>query len=350
MSGVSIIIINHNYSAFLRACIESCLSQDLPPAEIIVVDDGSSDRSREIIEGFVGLVKIVLNDQQGHVASLNSGFFHSTGDICIFLDADDFLYPQCTKLILSRWRQSLSKIQYRLDTVDQLGVDQGMTFPYFPDNLTPSEVKRQASSFGVYPWTVSTGNAYCRQYLQSILPIDNKIIYRSPDGYLNKLAPLYGDILSLRDVLGAYRVHGSNAWAQDGKAVRVEPIIRWLKFDIVLQDAFIKHANIRRISVDNSRTIRSLQQLEYRLLAFRFAPDSTPYIADNALKLFRLGVCFLPAAPNVSVVGKFIWLLWIGAMSFSPHWLVKYVFLRGRGQAKMISLLNRLIKASRPSK
>ncbi|SEF38991.1 Glycosyltransferase involved in cell wall bisynthesis [Methylobacterium sp. 190mf] len=346
MKTISIIIINHNYGEFLAESIRSCLSQNRPPHEIIVVDDGSTDCSRDIIAGFSSLLRPVFHDQRGHVESVNSGFQISSGQICIFLDADDFLHSNCLEIVDENWEEGLSKLQYRLDTVDRQGVDQKMPFPSFSHKLTPDEVFRQSLLYGVYPWTVSSGNAYSREFLLELLPIDSVKVYRSPDGYLNKLAPLYGRVKSLDAILGSYRVHGQNAWAQDAKSVKVEPIIRWLNFDLVLQSHFMKAAENRQLPLGKRRDIRSLQQLEYRMLASRLAPDQSPHIGDKSSVLFFKGIVFLLDAPNVNYTGRFVWLAWIFTMAFMPSSVVRLVFQAARGQIGRWSIFDRIIRKS----
>ena len=63
--NISVIIPNYNYGRFIGAAIESALSQTLPPVEIIVVDDGSTDNSVEVVEYFGGKVKLIRQQNGG---------------------------------------------------------------------------------------------------------------------------------------------------------------------------------------------------------------------------------------------------------------------------------------------
>ncbi len=90
---VSIIICNYNYGEFLNASVESALAQTYPNVEVIVVDDGSTDHSRKVLEQYRGRVKLILKDHEGETAGRNEGFRQSTGEIITFLDSDDFLTP-----------------------------------------------------------------------------------------------------------------------------------------------------------------------------------------------------------------------------------------------------------------
>jgi glycosyltransferase involved in cell wall biosynthesis len=89
---VSIIIPFKDAEPFLAATIESCLSQTWPRTEIIVVDNGSRDKSRLIAASYVSQGVIVTScDRPGAAAARNAGLKKSTGDYIQFLDADDIL-------------------------------------------------------------------------------------------------------------------------------------------------------------------------------------------------------------------------------------------------------------------
>jgi len=312
-----------------------------------VVDDGSTDSSLGLIRSFGTRIRPVLKAAGGHVSAANAGHAVASGQIIIFLDADDTLYPDCLAAVLANWQENDVKIQYRLDTIDQAGVDQKMPFPYFAPDLTPDAVRAQACAFGCYPWTVSTGNAFAKSFLDQLMPIDEQVIYRSPDGYLSKMAPLFGDVRSVPAILGAYRVHGRNAWAQDRARVRIEPLIRWLRFDIVLQAAFESAAAKRGIAVTRNGNFGSPQHVEHRLLAHRFARAESPYRNDSAISIVRLGLRAAFAAPNVNPRGRMIWCVWFLVVGFSPLPVVRWVFGAARTQNARLGLARFLVAIGR---
>ncbi|MEM3399961.1 MAG: glycosyltransferase family A protein, partial [Candidatus Micrarchaeia archaeon] len=92
LPSVSIVIPAHNEERTIEGCVRSCLSQKIKPHEIIVVNDGSTDRTREIVEEIAKEhpeVKI-LNFERGHSAAFarNRGAEKATGDVLVFIDAD----------------------------------------------------------------------------------------------------------------------------------------------------------------------------------------------------------------------------------------------------------------------
>ena len=87
----SIIINNYNYARFLGTAIESCLAQDQASVETIVVDDGSTDDARAVIERFGDRVRPLFKTNGGQASAFNAGFAVSRGKYVLFLDADDSL-------------------------------------------------------------------------------------------------------------------------------------------------------------------------------------------------------------------------------------------------------------------
>lgn len=91
---VSIVTISFNQAEFLESCIRSVLEQDYSEIEYIVVDPGSTDGSREIIEKYRNRIAHVLFDpDRGPADGLNKGFAKASGDIYGYLNSDDLLLP-----------------------------------------------------------------------------------------------------------------------------------------------------------------------------------------------------------------------------------------------------------------
>ena len=89
---VSVIIPCYNHGRHLQQAIDSVLQQSYTHTEIIVVDDGSTDNTREVAERNPS-VRYSYQPNQGLSAARNTGIRHSTGEYLVFLDADDYLYP-----------------------------------------------------------------------------------------------------------------------------------------------------------------------------------------------------------------------------------------------------------------
>jgi glycosyltransferase involved in cell wall biosynthesis len=93
MPAVSIIIPAYNAARFVAEALESVLAQTRPVHEIIVVNDGSTDSTREVLERYRDRVRYVEQVNQGVSAARNAGVECASGDLAVFLDADDALAP-----------------------------------------------------------------------------------------------------------------------------------------------------------------------------------------------------------------------------------------------------------------
>lgn len=93
MDTVSVVIPCYNAGPFLKETLESALHQTAPPAEIIVVDDGSTDGSAEVAESFGPPVRVIRQPNSGESVARNKGIETATSDWIAFLDADDLWKP-----------------------------------------------------------------------------------------------------------------------------------------------------------------------------------------------------------------------------------------------------------------
>ena len=209
---VSIIINNYNYDRFLAEAIDSALNQTYKNIEVIVVDDGSTDNSRRIIAAYGERIIPILQPNGKQAAAFNSGFARSQGEIIIFLDSDDYLYPQAVSEIIKVWRSGLAKVHYRLNVVDGAGESLGYSSPQGSVPLSQGKVWETLLSRGGYISTPTSGNAISRKALENLFPIPDR--YKlTADDYLSFQVPFYGEIAAIETPLGVYRVHDSNQWA-----------------------------------------------------------------------------------------------------------------------------------------
>jgi glycosyltransferase involved in cell wall biosynthesis len=90
---VSVVIPAYNCARYLPETIESALSQTLPPLEVIVIDDGSTDDTAEVLARFEGRIRHVRQRNLGISAARNAGIRIARGTLIAFLDADDIWLP-----------------------------------------------------------------------------------------------------------------------------------------------------------------------------------------------------------------------------------------------------------------
>lgn len=90
MPTVSVIIPTYQHAQFISDAIQSVLDQTYRDFEVIIINDGSTDRTAEILDGYSDRVTVITQPNRGLPASRNVGINHSLGEFVAFLDADDF--------------------------------------------------------------------------------------------------------------------------------------------------------------------------------------------------------------------------------------------------------------------
>ncbi|MGH6937113.1 MAG: glycosyltransferase family 2 protein [Methylocella sp.] len=222
---LSIIVTNYNYAKYVGAAIDSALALDWSNKEVVVADDGSTDDSREVILAYGSKIVPIFLSNGGQNSACNAGFARSTGDIIIFLDSDDVLFPSVAKTLRSAWYDGVSKVQWSLVIVDETLTPLGGCFPTYRRKPTAEAVKQMLKRTGHYPYSSTSGGAWARSFLSRVFPLPVREgpprsggcqgDYRVPnaDHYLSKLAPFLGDVvcISHHHPQGAYRMHCSNS-------------------------------------------------------------------------------------------------------------------------------------------
>lgn len=212
----SIIIDNYNYGRFLRDAIDSALDQTYPHTEVIVVDDGSTDDSRAIINSYGERVRPVFKANGGQASAFNAGFAVCRGEVIFFLDSDDTLCPGAVGTAVELFtRERLAKVHWPLWLVDEGGRRTGGTRPGQP--LLKGDLRDRVLQGGPSscPSAPTSGNAWARWFLEAVLPVPEDVSYYRvcADEYLFTLAPVFGTVRAIGEPQGCYRLHGKNIYS-----------------------------------------------------------------------------------------------------------------------------------------
>ncbi|TIL76896.1 MAG: glycosyltransferase family 2 protein [Mesorhizobium sp.] len=204
---VSIVITSHNYLAFVGEAIRSALTQTVSAHEVIVVDDGSDDGSAGLIAATSGIIP-VLKPNGGQASAFNAGFARATGDVVLFLDADDRLLPEAVARVASADLRGVSRLQFGLETIDAAGRPTGL---YSSGRRAASgHLAGTLAAQGIFPFMPTSGNAFPRHVLKTLLPMPEAEWTLWADLYLVLACAVLGETVDLGAVLGQYRVHGGN--------------------------------------------------------------------------------------------------------------------------------------------
>lgn len=210
---VSVVITNYNYERYLAECIDSVLSQSWSEKEVIVVDDGSTDRSAEVIREYGNTITAIFKENGGQCSAANEGFAASHGDIVIFLDSDDYLLEGAITAFVepAGKNRSVSKCQGYLVVIDEAGRPTGRTIP---KKLSASGNYREMTlQYGPSACrsAYTSGNAWARWFLEQVMPLPvSDFKSMGVDGSLNSVSTLFGRTESINAKVAAYRIHGAN--------------------------------------------------------------------------------------------------------------------------------------------
>ena len=202
---LSVIITCYNYEAFVGRAIRSVLDQASHDYELIVVDDGSIDGSWDAITNS-GATAFKI-DNRGQRAACLFGLDRTKAPFVLFLDADDELKPGALGTIIGHLDSNVAKLQFPLTRVDADSNVISGAFPSLEDFRSSEMLACHVLKCGAYRTPPTSGNVFRRDLCEFL----REAAYdRAVDGVILFAAPFLGDIVSLSDELGCYRIHGRN--------------------------------------------------------------------------------------------------------------------------------------------
>jgi glycosyltransferase involved in cell wall biosynthesis len=123
VTSVSVIIPTYNYSRFIGEAIDSALAQTRAPLEVIVVDDGSTDGTAEVLAAYGDRIRVLRQKNSGVAMARNAGIAAARGEYLAFLDSDDAWYPRKLERQMPRFdaEPSLGLVHCGAETIDSEG-------------------------------------------------------------------------------------------------------------------------------------------------------------------------------------------------------------------------------------
>jgi glycosyltransferase involved in cell wall biosynthesis len=148
MPEVSVVIPSYNHAAYLAEAVGSALAQAQVDLELIVVDDGSTDRSLEILSGFSDpRLRVISQTNQGAHAAINRGLREATGEFLAILNSDDVYDPRRLETVLAAFRAS-PKAGFagsHIEVIDSQGRQLGVKHGF--QDLSPWQLEAPELSF-----------------------------------------------------------------------------------------------------------------------------------------------------------------------------------------------------------
>jgi hypothetical protein len=339
---VAVVITNHNYATFLAAAIESALGQRHADVAVVVVDDGSTDRSRNVIAGYGGRISAVLQDRQGQKAAFNAGLAAVSADVVLFLDADDLLHPDTAAAVARGFvaEPAAARAVFRLEAVDASGRRLGHLVPSAQVPLARGDVRRQVLDFGDdLAWPPTSGNAFATWVLRRVMPLPLDDDPTGADLYLHALTPLFGPVIELPGVGGAYRMHGGNAHHRERFDVA--------RSRVILERARRAHAALDRTARElgyGAARPRSVTLVAHRLVSVRLAPEQHPIPNDRRWEALAAGFAAAFGRRDVSIRVRGLYGVWLCLAALAPvRWvpLLADLFFLPERRGRALRWLNR---------
>ncbi len=318
----SVVINTYNYAHYLRECIDSALNQTWPNVEVVVVDDGSTDNTREVVLSYGDRLNAIFQANGGQGSAVNAGFAACRGEWVIFLDADDKLHPDTVEVVMEAARVATSNVQYYLKVIDDASVDTGIRLPTRP--MHEGDLRKVVALFRYYNSPPSSGNAYSRVFLQQVLPMPPEKWRISADAYLILAAPFYGFIDCVKRPLASYRRHGGGA--SDGgtrdlaglrKFVHKE-LTKEIKRELYVRTVINSHRYLLQM-----RTYMSPTYCKYLLMDCELNREK--FTINERIEI--LSQVFICAArwPNYEFTHRVMFIIWcLTAMLLPLNWLTKF--------------------------
>ncbi|AFY32693.1 glycosyltransferase family 2 protein [Calothrix sp. PCC 7507] len=287
---VSILINNYNYGHFLKAAIDSALEQTYSHIEVIVVDDGSTDNSREVIASYGDRLIPILKENSGQASAFNVGFAASQGDIICFLDSDDVFIPEKVEHVVDIFAK-FPDIGWCFHALKLIDFDQNETIKNNHQGISgrydlTSYIKKGKLKGKVpFDGTATSGTCFQRSCLQSILPMPEQIKITSDD-YIKYVAFGIRPGYILLEELALQRIHTSNAFTlrTDKQQLRAKINILtayWMRKNFPALSQFAN--NILAVGISQYRQTEG-KQLEVQKIVKQYL-ESIPLIEKIELYL-----------------------------------------------------------------
>jgi glycosyltransferase involved in cell wall biosynthesis len=212
---VSVLIDTYNHERFIEKAIVSVLEQDFPSAkmEILVVDDGSTDRTPEIVRKFEPRLRLIRKANRGQASAFNVGISQAQGEIVAFLDGDDWWAPDKLREVSDVFEKNpgLGVVGHGYYEVDLDAPKSELVVPERTYRLTLNDVA-SVRLFQCARFFLATSRLATRkEVLDRILPVPEELIF-SADAYIFILAVAIAGAIVLDRPLCYYRLHAENLW------------------------------------------------------------------------------------------------------------------------------------------
>lgn len=232
--NVSVIIPTYNRSKYIKESLDSVLAQTYKDFEIIVVDDGSKDNTRGIVESYIkrfpGKIKYIYQENRGVAAARNKALENAAGRYIALLDSDDIWFPEILSCQVNKFEQDpgIALVYSSYDVFDDIRVREKDLLKNYYKNYYSGNVLRELLLW-CFIWSSTV--MIKREIFDDVGSFDENIQIGEDYDFLLRVARKY-KVGCIRRVLARYRQHKGNLMKKDRK--------RQIPSEIVIVENFTK--------------------------------------------------------------------------------------------------------------
>lgn len=224
---ISVVMPCFNAEEYLREAVESVLNQTYPHAELIAVDDGSTDKTKAILRSFRNSVRLIEQKNLGAGPARNAGIKHSRGEFIAFLDADDYWSPNCLEKLHGTLVNSEAALAYC--GWQNIGLEGPAGKPYIPPDYELHD-KRKFFLSSASPWPIHAALTR-RDIMEEVGGFDEQWLSCEDYDLWLRIA-LNRPVVIVKEVLAFYRHH---------KQLQTSPKLAWdAEHNWLIKKAFIR--------------------------------------------------------------------------------------------------------------
>jgi glycosyltransferase involved in cell wall biosynthesis len=261
--SVDVIVVNYNYGPFLKDCLESIRNQTYDNWRCTIVDNASTDNSREVICSFVSdedsrfRVK-TLDKNLGQMGGFKEGLAETSGDFVCFVDSDDVLLPQSihTHLAAHFAGRPVAVTSARVVVINEEGriiAGDSDHAGFLNTSRYLTYRHRQPLNSHEWYWSVTSGMMFRRSVLEFSIPEDTEPFRTCADYFVCHMANLIGGSALIREPLCLYRVHSRNSLANRsvfGLDTQLHDIKRHYDHQTVTRPIMNDHLMANRVALE----------------------------------------------------------------------------------------------------
>ncbi len=212
---VTALIDTYNHERFIEEAIVSVLRQDFAPRdmEIIVVDDGSTDRTPQIVQKFAPRVRYLRKENGGQASAFNFGVPQARGEVIAFLDGDDWWEKSKVAEVMTTFEKNpwAGAVGHGIIQHDSAAGTVSTLSPEFP-GCFDIQSSKGAQTFRNYMCFLGTSRVSIRRsVLDRVLPIPQALVVEA-DEFMSAMAIAHSSAVLLPACLTHYRLHDQNQY------------------------------------------------------------------------------------------------------------------------------------------